>query len=124
MFRRKNECNNQANDVGDGFTSRPLKSLSIHFGRLFYFCMFYVYIIQSQLDNTFYKGFTMQPNLRLLQHNNKESTYTSRKTPWQLIHLELFDDKTSALKREKRLKKYSHQQIAELIRGGKNKLQE
>jgi putative endonuclease len=86
--------------------------------------MFYVYIIQSQLDNTFYKGFTMQPNLRLLQHNNKESTYTSRKTPWQLIHLELFDDKTSALKREKSLKKYSHQQIAELIRSGKNRLQE
>lgn len=85
--------------------------------------MYYVYIIQSELDNSYYKGFSTQPILRLQQHNNKESTYTAGKTPWKLIHLEIFDDKTAALRREKVLKKYSHQQIAQLIISSKNELE-
>ena len=43
--------------------------------------IYYVYIIQSQLDLSFYKGYTTHPNLRLEQHNNGESDYTSKKCP-------------------------------------------
>ena len=77
--------------------------------------MFYVYIIQSQFDKTYYKGFSIHPILRLQQHNNKETKYTSHKIPWVLVYIEILETKTLALKREKALKKYSHQQIEQLI---------
>ncbi|GAB2824483.1 GIY-YIG nuclease family protein [Ferruginibacter profundus] len=86
--------------------------------------LFYVYIIQSEKDGSFYKGFSLQPLVRLSQHNNQESEYTSHKVPWKLFHLEIFDNKTVALKREKALKKYSHQQILELSKSYKNQLQQ
>ncbi|MBP6022177.1 GIY-YIG nuclease family protein [Ferruginibacter sp.] len=85
--------------------------------------MFYVYIIRSEKDGSFYKGFSLQPLTRLQQHNNKESKYTAAKIPWQLFHIEIFDNKTTALKREIVLKKYSHQQIVALSKSFKNQLQ-
>jgi len=85
---------------------------------------FYVYIIKSDADGSFYKGFSQQPLIRLEQHNNKESAYTANKIPWRIVHLEIFDTKTAALKRERSLKKYSQQQVEELSRSYKNQLQQ
>ncbi|MES2680628.1 MAG: GIY-YIG nuclease family protein [Bacteroidota bacterium] len=82
---------------------------------------FYVYIIQSRKDNSYYKGFTEDYFERLIQHNDGLSTYTSRKTPWNLVYLELYDLKREALVREKKLKKYSHDQIQNLILSPGNK---
>ena len=84
--------------------------------------MFYVYIIQSQKDKSFYKGFSTNPLVRLAQHNNKEAAYTSYKVPWALVHIEIYDNKPVALKREKVLKKYSRLQIQQLIGSSKNQL--
>jgi len=49
---------------------------------------YYVYIIKSIADGSYYKGFSEKPATRLLQHNNGECTYTSRKIPWQLVYVE------------------------------------
>ena len=81
---------------------------------------FYVYIIKSLKDNSFYKGFTENPHHRLIRHNNSESQYTSGKIPWVFVYVEQLDTKTLALKREKTLKKYSHEQIDNLIKTPKN----
>lgn len=81
---------------------------------------FYVYIIQSWVDKSYYKGFTENPANRLLQHNNGESTYTSNKTTWQLVYIEELLTKRDALIREKSLKKYSHAQIEKLMTSDKN----
>ena len=71
----------------------------------FFLFMYFVYIIQSELDQSYYKGFTEDLLLRLQRHNNGESTYTRNKMPWHFVHIELFLSKTEALKREKALKK-------------------
>jgi len=84
--------------------------------------VFCVCIIQSQADNSYYKGYSTDPLQRLHQHNNKESAYTSLKIPWQLVYIEILNSKTEALKRERVLKKYSHQQIQQLIQCSKNEL--
>jgi putative endonuclease len=81
---------------------------------------FYVYIIQSLKDNTYYKGFSEHPAQRLLQHNNGESQYTSNKVPWTLVYVEELLTKKDALIREKVLKKYSHSQIEQLTGLPKN----
>jgi putative endonuclease len=47
--------------------------------------MHFVYIIQSLIDHSYYKGYSSNPYDRLEQHNNKLSTYTSTKCPWRLV---------------------------------------
>jgi len=83
---------------------------------------FYVYIIKSLADQSYYKGFTENPIIRLERHNNGDSKYTKNKIPWDLVYLECFEQKKDALIREKRLKKYSHQQLEALISSGKNRI--
>lgn len=78
------------------------------FYRISDFMPCYVYIIQSQVDNSYYKGFTENLATRLLQHNNGDSQYTSAKLPWKLVYVEELPTKREALIREKVLKKYSH----------------
>lgn len=58
---------------------------------------FYVYILQSKVDGTFYKGFTSNYKKRLISHNNGENNYTSGKIPWELVYVEEHVDKRSAL---------------------------
>jgi len=81
---------------------------------------FYVYILQSQVDGSYYKGFSENPLHRLAQHNAGECTYTSRKTPWVYVYIEELPTKMAALIRERSLKKYSHLQIQKLIATEKN----
>jgi putative endonuclease len=85
---------------------------------------YFVYIIESEMDGTYYKGFTEDPTVRLMRHNNGESTYTRMKRPWKFVYLEKLQSKTEALRREKALKKYSHAQILQLIGSAKNQLNE
>ena len=80
----------------------------------------FVYIILSLKDGSYYKGYSLDPLFRLLQHNKGESTYTKNKLPWQLVYIEEQIDKRSALIREKALKKYCHLQIEKLIVSEKN----
>ena len=84
---------------------------------------FYVYIIQSELDGSYYKGYSEHPHIRLIQHNNKECTYTSSKTPWILVYVEEMESKTAALIRERNLKKATHARIEALIKHPKNIVQ-
>lgn len=62
--------------------------------------MFYIYILQSQKDSSFYIGFTENLNQRLEKHNSSTSGYTSTKKPWIIVYSESFENKTDALKRE------------------------
>ena len=80
----------------------------------------YVYIIQSLQDNSYYKGYSEHPGLRLIQHNNKECHYTSLKCPWKLVYVEAHELKRDALIREKNLKKATRERIEALLVHPKN----
>ena len=66
---------------------------------------FYVYILKSKKDNSYYKGFTEDYIKRFNDHNNALSTYTSSKCPWELLYVEVHPTKKEALIRERKLKK-------------------
>jgi putative endonuclease len=55
--------------------------------------MHYVYILQSLTDQSFYIGYTTNPDGRLEEHNSGKSPYTSKKTPWIRVYLEPFTTK-------------------------------
>ena len=85
---------------------------------------YYVYILQSEKDNSFYKGFSESPSIRLLQHNAGETTSTRHLTPWKLVYVEQMASKTEALIREKNLKKASRERVIALLYHPKNIVQQ
>ncbi len=83
---------------------------------------YFVYIIYSSFCDSYYRGYSTQPEKRLKQHNEGESRYTKNKGPWILVFLQFFVTKREALIREKKIKKYSRSQIIQLIESPKNEL--
>ena len=81
---------------------------------------YYVYILQSEVDQTFYKGFTENPLQRIIQHNNGEMIYSSKKMPWKMISLFEYDTKKEALIAERKIKKYDTSRLLVLINSAKN----
>ena len=77
--------------------------------------MFYVYIIRSKDSGIFYKGFSVNPEKRLEEHNSGRSRYTSDKGPWELVYQESFETKREALIREKQIKRYNPVYLNKLI---------
>lgn len=76
---------------------------------------FFVYILRCAND-AFYTGWSTDPQKRLKQHNSgKGAKYTQMNNPSELVYIEELPDKISALKREKQIKKLSHQQKSLLI---------
>jgi putative endonuclease len=66
--------------------------------------MFCVYILYSLKHQKSYTGMTSDLITRFQFHNHKSTKgYTKRYRPWYCIHVEFFDTKSSALKREKEL---------------------
>ena len=67
--------------------------------------IFYVYIIRSLKDKSYYIGYTANLENRVWEHNFGSTRYTSHKRPWELVYSEEFENKRDALKRERFLKK-------------------
>lgn len=51
-----------------------------------------------------YVGTAEDINWRLERHNQGWGKYTRRGIPWKIVYAESFEDKSSALKREKEIK--------------------
>jgi putative endonuclease len=81
---------------------------------------YYVYILESLTSGFLYKGYTTDYIKRLEQHNNGESRYTSLHRPWKLVYVEICINKTSALKREKQLKRANKEYLRWLIKQPSN----
>ena len=81
---------------------------------------YYVYVIESDVDGSFYKGYSEDPSRRLLQHNAGETQSTCHLIPWKLVYVEAMDSKRSAVIREKNLKKATRERIIALLNHPKN----
>jgi putative endonuclease len=68
------------------------------------------------MDGSFYTGYTKDLNERTKQHENgKGAKYTKTHRPQKLAYFELLNSRSSAMKRERAIKKLTHQQKQELI---------
>jgi putative endonuclease len=65
---------------------------------------FYVYLLESDKDQSWYIGYTNNLDKRLVEHNEGKSYYTKRKIPWKVIYYETSFNKYDAIAREKYLK--------------------
>ncbi|MDD5570866.1 MAG: GIY-YIG nuclease family protein [Bacteroidales bacterium] len=69
--------------------------------------MFFVYIIQSEIDNSTYIGYTENIEKRLREHNQGKTKSIKHKIPYKLVYFEQYESKTEARKREYKLKNNS-----------------
>ena len=76
---------------------------------------FYVYIVLC-VDGSFYTGYTKNIDKRTRLHAiGKGARYTRSHKPERVAYVELFDTRAKAMKREKEIKRLSHQQKLHLI---------
>jgi len=76
---------------------------------------FYVYILLCA-DGSFYTGYTKNIDARTRLHvNGKGARYTQMHKPEKVAYVELFDSRAKAMKREREIKKMTHQQKLNLI---------
>ncbi len=76
---------------------------------------YYCYILLCA-DNTYYTGYTDDPEKRLSEHNSgKGAKYTKGRGPCRIVHLESFDTKNEAMSREWHLKKLTRAEKEKLI---------
>ncbi|MCD4716062.1 MAG: GIY-YIG nuclease family protein [Desulfobacterales bacterium] len=66
---------------------------------------YFVYILQSLKDGSYYVGSTQDLDSRLERHNQGRSQYTKPKRPWRLAYFEEHPDRSSAVKRENQIKR-------------------
>jgi len=78
---------------------------------------YYVYILQSQKDNSFYIGYTSDLKKRFKEHNDGQSQATKPFRPYKLIFYEAFLNRIDAKNREEYLKSgYGRKTINNLLK--------
>ena len=65
---------------------------------------FFVYVLETEIDKSWYIGYTSNLARRIVEHNSGDSYYTKRKKPWNIIYYEVSFNKFDAIAREKYLK--------------------
>ncbi len=66
---------------------------------------YWVYILQSEKDGSYYIGHTSDLEERLKRHNERRSRYTRSKVPWKSIYQEVFSTRSEAMQREQEIKR-------------------
>jgi len=79
-----------------------------------------LYILQSDMDGSFYIGHTARLAERLRRHNEGRSPYTRAKVPWSVVYKEEYLTRSQAMKRERELKsKKNRDYIEQLVRASR-----
>jgi putative endonuclease len=77
---------------------------------------YYVYIIASRKDGAIYLGVTNDIIRRVYEHRTKAARgFSSQYNITRLVWFEIYDDPTSAISREKQLKKWKRNWKVQLI---------
>jgi len=76
---------------------------------------FFVYILQSEVDGSYYVGSTQDLTERLERHNQGRSKYTKSKRPWKLVYREELPDRSNAVRRERQIKNHKNKTYIESL---------
>ncbi|MFH1956153.1 MAG: GIY-YIG nuclease family protein [Patescibacteria group bacterium] len=74
-----------------------------------------VYILKSSKSGIYYIGQTKNLKKRMAEHNSGKSKSTKRGIPWNLMHEEIFNTRSEAMKRELSLKNIKKRIILEKL---------
>lgn len=87
------------------------------------FMKFYIYVLKSEKDNSYYVGSTSSIEQRIKTHNSGNVISTRKKRPWTLIYKEEYLTLKEAIQRERRIKSWKKRRAIErLIKRNLNSL--
>lgn len=76
----------------------------------------YCYMVECS-DGTLYTGWTTDPQRRVAEHNaGRGARYTKMRRPVELVYVEPQPDRSTALKRERAIKKLTRAKKKQLIK--------
>lgn len=75
--------------------------------------MFYIYILKSEKNSSYYIGSCKNLEVRLKLHNSGLVRSTKRYLPWQLVYSESFYNLERARHRERQIKSWKKRQAIE-----------
>ncbi|MGB7061933.1 MAG: GIY-YIG nuclease family protein [Candidatus Zixiibacteriota bacterium] len=84
--------------------------------------MFYVYVLRSSVDGNLYIGQTSDLEKRVALHNEGRIRSTSRRCPLELVHVEEYETRGEAIKRERFLKSIKGRDFKRALRESKQGL--
>ena len=67
--------------------------------------MYYLYVLKSKKNGSFYIGSTKDLRKRFKQHNSGKSLFSKKFLPWELVYYEAYQKYKYAFRREKSFKK-------------------
>lgn len=76
---------------------------------------FYVYVLQSLKDFSFYIGQCDDLDKRMSKHFEGFSKYTASKRPLRLVYFEVLNSRSDAIKRERAIKNQKSKKIIEQL---------
>jgi len=75
----------------------------------------YVYVLRCS-DDSLYTGYTTDVERRVAEHDVGDGAkYTRGRTPVALVHVEEFDSKSAAMRREHEIKEFSRARKERLV---------
>lgn len=75
----------------------------------------YVYVVECS-DGSYYTGYTTDVSRRVEEHNDGTGAkYTRGRRPVTLVHVESFDDQSSAMQREYAIKQWGRARKERLV---------
>ena len=77
--------------------------------------MYFVYILRSLKNDTYYKGITDNLERRLLEHNSKKEHSTARYVPWEMVWFCEKRNKSEAVILENKLKNITSKKKLEVF---------
>jgi len=80
--------------------------------------MYYVYLLKSESNQSYYIGYSSDLKKRLAEHHQGKVFSTKRYAPWTLIYYESFFDEARAKEREQKLKHFGSAYVGLMKRLG------
>ncbi|MEF8857246.1 MAG: GIY-YIG nuclease family protein [Haloplanus sp.] len=79
--------------------------------------MHYVYVLECA-DGTYYTGYTTDVERRVAEHDAGEGAkYTRGRTPVELVHVEEYETRSAAMRREHEIKSLSRRAKERVVDG-------
>jgi putative endonuclease len=75
--------------------------------------MFFIYILESEVNGSYYIGQTNNLEDRLKRHNQLRNRSTKANAPWKLLHFEVYEKRSEAMKVESYLKKLKKRSLVQ-----------
>lgn len=76
---------------------------------------FYVYILRSLKDHSYYVGQCNDLDWRMSKHSEGMSKYTVSKRPLRLVYFEVYLSRQESIKREKQIKRMKSRKYIEIL---------